>query len=208
LFLNLLVRYLNHPLKEPLKKPVTKLLSYPASYNLIPRSYPTSLNTSYQTFHLFSQPTSHPFKHPTSQPSAQSDISSFLVALFLALLPILTPLITLGCIRTKRGEKKKKKIFRNIWVPTLPTAQCHFWVEQGVFSETLDMTSEGLGVMFEGDYEDRCTHKNSDCVEGVGGGPIKCAQAGSEDPHPRMWNNTIIFILMNTTFNLESPFSM
>ena len=56
----------------------------------------------------------------------------------------------------------------------------------GIFkgSETLDMTSEEFGEMFEGDFEDTCGDNFRSCQWGGGtSGPVKSAQTGSEVPH-------------------------
>ena len=50
-------------------------------------------------------------------------------------------------------------------------------------SETLDMTSEVLGELFEGDFGDMCGEKNSTSVDGRKSGPNKHVWSGSKDLH-------------------------
>jgi hypothetical protein len=47
----------------------------------------------------------------------------------------------------------------------------------GLFSETLDMSSEGMWEMLEGDFAD-----TSAKIDGGRREPVKCVQRGSKDP--------------------------
>ena len=47
------------------------------------------------------------------------------------------------------------------------------------------MTSEGLGVMFEGDSADMCAGKFTASVDGGPSGGSRVRTPGSEDPHRR-----------------------
>ena len=50
----------------------------------------------------------------------------------------------------------------------------------------MDMTSEGLGEMFEGDFAE----KMFTCVDGETSRPIRRAQIENEDPHHQTQQNT------------------
>ena len=69
---------------------------------------------------------------------------------------------------------------------SLPPALCNFWADKGVYfqklsygSETLDMTSEDLGDVFEGDFADTCAEYFLLVLLGGQADP----QTDSEDPH-------------------------
>jgi hypothetical protein len=70
----------------------------------------------------------------------------------------------------------------------LPPALCNCWVDKGgIFksfdSETLDMTCEVLGEMFEGDFADKSSDKFPLNSMGKTSRPVKPAQTRSQDLH-------------------------
>ena len=86
---------------------------------------------------------------------------------------------------------------KNRWIPTqkinrgppLPPALSYIWgVKGGIFkklslgSETSDMTSEGLGEMFEGDSADMCAGKFPLVSVGGRAEGVACADPGARTP--------------------------
>ena len=70
------------------------------------------------------------------------------------------------------------------WGPPLPPALCYIWADKGGYfqklslgSLTSDMTSKGLGEIFEGDYADMCNER------------ISLMAKGGKKPHRREWNS-------------------
>ena len=61
------------------------------------------------------------------------------------------------------------------------------WSNRSAFASapTSDMTYEGLGKVFEGDFADTCTEKISAGVDGGLSGRSSVHRPGSEDPHGR-----------------------
>ena len=93
------------------------------------------------------------------------------------------------------------------WGPLLPPALCYIWADKGGYfqklyyaSETSDMTSEGLGEMFEGDSVDTAVENFRSCGWGLSGGS-SVHRPGSEDPHRRERK----FPSLSMIFEKDSP---
>ena len=83
-----------------------------------------------------------------------------------------------------------KKIFE---VPPFPPHNNFFGWKRGVFSKTLDMTSDGLEVMFEGDSADTCAEKFPLMSMGDRAEGLACADPGARTPIGASGNSTFFF---------------
>ena len=94
----------------------------------------------------------------------------------------------------------------------VPPSLCYIWADKGGYlqsyprgSETLDMTSEGLGEMFEGDSADMCAGKFPLMSMVARAECLVCADPGARNPIAASGNLIILaFSTTRTAYQFEA----